>query len=198
MPIIGITGGVATGKTTFRKMLLKRFPVGCFDADAFARELLDGDEIVRRQVLERISPEAYGSDGQPNRPLIREIVYRDAAKRHALEAILHPAIRARWNAEALEARRLGKSFVVDIPLLFETGAESHFDSIVTVACTSETQLIRLRENRSLDRVIAEKMIASQMDIALKIRSSTYVIWNDGPYNALIPQVENLSRCLVNV
>jgi len=195
MPIIGITGGIASGKSTFRQLLLERLPAASFDADACARQLLEGDDSVRAQILAQVHPGAYREDGTPNRPLLRDLIYRDDAKKRALEAILHPVIRDRWSRQALEARAAQRLFIVDIPLLFETGAESEFDHIVTVGCTVETQMDRLNRRPGLTREISEKIIGSQMPLGHKISRSHHVIWNEGTLETLTAQTDLFSHYL---
>lgn len=195
MPIIGITGGIASGKSTFRKLLLERVPADSFDVDACARELLDENESIREQILEKVHPRAYMSEGKPNRPLLRELIYRDAAKKRTLEAILHPVIRERWSRQAREAEAARQMFIVDIPLLFETKAESLFDLIVTVACSVETQGERLNRRNGLTREISEKIIGSQMPLGHKISRSHHVIWNEGVLDTLTSQTDLFSHYL---
>ncbi|HEY5742625.1 MAG TPA: dephospho-CoA kinase, partial [Terrimicrobiaceae bacterium] len=110
-------------------------------------------------------------------------------KKRILESILHPLVRDHWMKEAKQAAEAGETFVVDIPLLFETGAESHLDRIATVGCSIETQLARLCTRRGITREISEKIIASQMPIDVKIPKSHHVIWNDGALDALVAQAE---------
>ncbi len=195
MPILGITGGIASGKSTFRKLLLERLDADSFDADACARELLDEDESIREQVLGRIHPDAYGAEGRPNRTLLRELIYQDAAKKRTLEAILHPVIRGRWSRQASEARAANRLFIIDIPLLFETKAESLFDRIVTVACAGATQLARLNTRRGLTPDISAKIIAAQMPMSAKVARSHHVVWNDGSLDALTRQTDLFSSYL---
>ena len=195
MPILGITGGIASGKSTFRNLLSQRVPAEFFDADACVGDLLDNDEAVRKEVLEKIHPAAYGAQGKPNRALLRELIYQDAGKKRTLEAILHPIVRERWLLRAREAASTKRNFVVDIPLLFETRAESFFDRIITIGCATDTQLARLRSRAGMTREISEKIIASQMPIDIKISKSDHVIWNDGAFDALAAQTELLSRYL---
>ncbi len=195
MAILGITGGIASGKSTFRKLLLERVEADFFDSDACARELLDEDETIKDQVLRKIHPQAYGGDGKVNRPLLRELIYQDAAKKRTMEAILHPVIRQRWSQQALAASAASRLFVVDIPLLFETKAESLFDLIVTVACSLDVQLARLFSQRDLSPEISKKIIATQMPLDVKITRSHHVIWNDGPLETLTAQTELFSRSL---
>jgi dephospho-CoA kinase len=195
MPILGITGGIASGKSTFRKLLLQHIRAESFDADACVSELLDEDESVRKQILEKIHPAAYGAGGRPDRALLRELIYQDADKKRTLEAILHPIVRDRWLTKAQEASTANEIFVVDIPLLFETSAESLFDRIITVGCSTETQHARLSGRPGMTREISKKIIASQMPIGVKVSRSHHVIWNDGALDALTAQTELFSRYL---
>ncbi len=195
MAILGITGGIASGKSAFRQLLLERVEADSFDADACARELLDDDDAVKNQVLKKIHPEAYDRDGKANRSFLRELIYQDAAKKRTLEAILHPVIRQRWSEQALEASAASRLFVVDIPLLFETKAESLFDLIVTVACSLEVQLARLFTRRGLSPDISKKIIATQMPLDTKIARSHHVVWNDGSLETLTAQTDIFSRYL---
>ena len=194
MSNLGITGGIASGKTTFRELLVRRIGAIAFDADTCVSELLEEDATVRERILERVHPDAYASE-RPNRALLRELIYGDILKKRALEEILHPAVRARWLREAQEAKLAGKPFVADIPLLFETGAEAQFDRIITVGCSVETQLARLCARDALSPEMSKKIIASQMPIAIKISKTHHLIWNDGSVDALSAQVELLSRYL---
>ncbi len=194
MPILGITGGIASGKSTFLDLLKTRVTAGYFDTDAHARWLLEKDESVRGQIVERIHPEAY-TNGSPNRPLLRELVYHDEAKKRALEEILHPPIRKAWLSEAEKYVENNKLFVVDIPLLFETKAEGLFDRIVTIACSVKTQLSRLSQRRGLDPEISHRIIKAQWPMEAKISGSHHVIWNDGSLQPLTDQTDLFSSYL---
>lgn len=195
MPILGITGGIASGKSTFRRQLLGMLDADFFDADACARELLEEDDRIRREIVEKLDSRAYKADGTPDRARIRELIYQDAAKKSTLEAILHPVIRQRWSQQAQEASAHHRIFIVDIPLLFETHAEKLFDLIVTVACSHETQLARLAEHRGMAGGISQKIIASQLPMEVKIKLSHHVIWNDGSPEALLAQTTLFSQYL---
>lgn len=195
MPVIGITGGIASGKTTFCRALAQRLNAEVFDSDACARRLLEEDSGVRREVRERVDPEAVNPQGTLDRGLLRRVIYSDPQKKKALESILHPRIRQTWLGRAREARAQGAVFFVDIPLLFETRAESHFDRIILVACRRETQHGRLCALRKMSPGLAEKMIASQMPVELKIPVSDHLVWNDGPPDVLLEQAGVLSYFL---
>ncbi len=194
MAVIGITGSIASGKSTFKDLLVKILASEVMDADAIARNLLEKDECVRREVLSAISPDAYKPDGTPDRSEIRRIIYNDPAAKVRLEAILHPRVRKIWVEAASAARSEECNLIVDIPLLFETDAAGHFDFIVTVACSPDVQLLRLVE-RGIETVLAKKIIHSQMPVPDKIARSSHVVWNDGGLSALSDQAEQFAALI---
>lgn len=194
MAIIGITGGIASGKSTFSRALAEIRAARIFDSDACARELLDTDSSVREAVIRDILPTAYRADGTPDRAAIRALVFSDPAAKARLEAILHPLVRARRQALAESLRAEGRDLLVDIPLLFETGASSGFDFIVTVACSPETQARRAM-SRGLTIAQVRQIVASQWGNAQKIARSDFVIWNDGSLRMLQAQADELAARL---
>ncbi len=195
MPTIGITGGVACGKTTFRRMLLERIDADFFDTDACAKELLDSNEAVREEVLSKVSQDAYTPDGQPNRQVLRDLIYKDIAKKKTLEGILHPRIRERWTTDAKTLSARHRIFLVDIPLLFETRAERLFDHVVTVGCSEATQLRRLTDTRGLSLELARKIVSSQWSLDIKVQRASHVIWNDSNPELLESQADLLATHL---
>jgi dephospho-CoA kinase len=195
VPTIGITGGIATGKSSFRRLLLDRIDADFFDVDACARELLDSNATIREEVRREISAEAYSTTGHPNRPLLRDIIYNDSAKKKTLEGILHPRIRSRWTAQAHDAATHHRMFVVDIPLLFETRAESLFDHVIVVASSEEAQIARMTDLRHLSAEMARKILASQWSLDVKMRGAGHVVWNDAGLDLLEAQASVLAAYL---
>ena len=189
MAVLGITGGVASGKSSLTARLAPRLAAEVFDADAAARELVANDPEAKRKIAERFGPHILGAGGWVDRARLREEVFADAEKRSALEAILHPLIRARWTQAAQAARGSRAWLLLDIPLLFETGAEAGCDAVVVVACSPQTQRERIISQRGLSPEMAEKMIASQTSLASKAARADYVIWNDAPLARLEEQAE---------
>jgi dephospho-CoA kinase len=195
VPVLGITGGVHTGKSTFTRALLRRLPADVFDADRCAHELLETDAATRESVSAAFGSEVFDSDGRPDRGKLRELVFANELHRRRLEEILHPAIRARWASLADVSAKTGAWLLVDIPLLFETNAEPQFDRVIVVACSPETQIRRLRENRGFDDQTSGRVIAAQMDLGTKIKKADHVIWNDSTDRCLDGQAALLSGWL---
>lgn len=192
MPVIGITGGIATGKTAFSQLLRELLPAAVFfDADVAARRLTDHDSETKRLIAETFGAEIYLATGL-NRAALRTIVFADPEKKRALEQILHPRIRAQWAAAAESRRGAADVFLADIPLLYETSGESLCDQVVVVACSEHVQLRRLMARSSLDRSAAEAMIVAQMPLQEKMRCADYLIWNNGPQPALSAQARTLA------
>lgn len=185
MPLIAITGGIGAGKSEVTRLLEEWAGAESIDADRCARELLENDREVAREVRAAFGPGVFNGAGRVDRPALRGAVFGREASRRALEAILHPRIRAMWSDWA-SARRAGGEILllVEIPLLYETGAASRFDHAVVVGCAPETQLRRLTAGRGLSQETAERMIASQWPIEHKIAACDSVVWNDGSRSAL--------------
>jgi dephospho-CoA kinase len=201
MPAIGITGSIATGKSTFCRLLRELVPEAkFFDADQAARSLTDDDPEARQEIRAVFGEEVYSTDGDLNRDKLRAIVLSSAAKRVALEEILHPRIRSQWSAEAQRYRNSSDFFFADIPLLYETGGETLCDRVVVVACSPEVQLRRLLERRSpvdggsMRESEAGEMIKAQMPIKEKINRADHVVWN----NDGVPVIAEQARDLVNL
>jgi dephospho-CoA kinase len=195
VPALGITGGIATGKSTFSEAFCRYLSAEFFDADQCSRDLLAHDPGVREAVRKAFGPQAFDADGRPDRVWLREAVFADPARRRELEQIVHPAVRAAWAERATGAAEAGGWLCVDIPLLYETGAEVHFNAVIVVACAPATQRARLLQNRQLPATIADQIIAAQMDLAVKIAKADHLIWNDSTNSCLDRQARLLAGAL---
>ena len=176
---VGLTGGIATGKSTTLQRWQQQGAAG-IDTDELAHRALaphtpTGDEVVRtfgRGILNK--------DGTVNRPKLGEIVFTDEPKRLALNRIIHPAVRQMWAEEMEKLERGGKAeaVVVSVPLLYEVAAETEFDCVVAVGCSEETQLGRLKQ-KGLSEAQARARLRAQWPLQLKLDRADFVIWNDG-------------------
>jgi dephospho-CoA kinase len=191
VPAIGITGGISTGKSTFVAYLREMLPqANFFDADLAARQVVDLEE-VKKELRPEFGPGIFLRTGDLNREALRAIVFADAAKKGALEKILHPRIRQQWSVEADKHRKSSQFFFADIPLLYETGGETLCDRVVVVACSAGIQLANLMRRMKLERAAAEAMIASQMALNEKIKRADHVVWNNGEKSLLADQARTL-------
>jgi dephospho-CoA kinase len=194
MPVIGITGGISTGKTTFCECLRELLPAAAFfNADQAARDLAAHDPEVRELIGREFGAEIFSESGDLNRAQMRSIVFADAEKKRALEQILHPRIRRQWSLAAEGRRNSTDLFFADIPLLYETGGETLCNAVVVVACSPSIQLDRLAARTRLDRPAAEQMIHSQMPLSEKIRRADHVVWNNGGRDVLAAQAGLLAK-----
>ncbi|CAN5688285.1 dephospho-CoA kinase [soil metagenome] len=193
MPAIGITGGIATGKSALMEQLrLLLHDALFFDADHAARELTDRDPEVRELISSTFGAGVYSAAGHLNRGQLRTIVFADPEKKRALEQILHPRIRRQWALEAGRRHNSTELFFADIPLLYETGGETLCNAVVVVACSPHLQLQRLMARSSLARKDAAQIIAAQLPLTDKITRADHVVWNNGPMAGLAEQAQILA------
>ncbi len=181
--LLVLTGGIATGKSTFRRMLAERRRFTQFDADACVHELLSNNRTVIESIRAVFGPRAIGPGSDVDRAVLRDIVFSDASARRELEAIVHPRVRQAWLALRSECLDKGADFLADIPLLFETGAAGFFDASIVVASSPGVQRERMA-SRGLDSGTAQAMLASQLPLEEKVARATVSVWNDGSLGAL--------------
>src|SRR6266581_8477273 len=194
MSVIGITGGISTGKTTFVNCLRELLPEATFfDADGMARDLTHHDQAVLAKIRRKFGNDVFDANRQLNRIALRAMVFQAPEKRRQLEQILHPPIRQHWSREAEKHRQSNDYFFADIPLLYETGGEKLCDRVVVVACSEEVQMQRLMMRTGLDRNSATAIIAAQISLAAKMKRADHVVWNNGPRGLLTEQARFLSN-----
>ncbi len=190
---VGLTGGVASGKSAVTR-ILRELGVVVVDADVLAREVVaPGTEGLRR-VVEEFGDEILTEDGELDRPAMGAIVFADEGARRRLEAIVHPLVRAR-GAELEEAAPEGAIVVHDIPLLAETGQGDAFDAVVVVDVPAETQIERMVSQRGWSREEAEARIAAQAGREERLAIATHVIDNTGTLDDLRDRVTEVVEAL---
>ncbi|MBT8398504.1 MAG: dephospho-CoA kinase [Gemmatimonadetes bacterium] len=177
MLTVGLTGNVASGKTTVAT-IWSRAGVPVIRADDLARKVVAPGTRGLSRVVEEFGPEVLRVDGGLDRDALRDRVFRDEAKRLRLEEILHPLIEARrkewFSREQEEGSRL---VVAEIPLLFEAGLEGGFGVVVLVVAPREVCLRRLTEDRGLDPEEASRIMGAQIPVEEKIPRVDYVLEN---------------------
>ena len=190
---VGLTGGIASGKTTVSDALGARGAV-VIDADVLARQVVEPGTPGLAAVVGRFGAEVLADDGRLNREALGRVVFADPEARRDLEAIVHPAVRAR--AAALESAAPTDSVVVHvIPLLVETGQQDDYDVMVVVDVQPERQLERLRQRNGLDADAARARIAAQATRAARLAVADVVLTNDADTDDLLEQVDRLWRDL---
>jgi dephospho-CoA kinase len=185
---IGLTGGIATGKSYVLEQFRRR-GVPCLDADELAHGVTAAGTEATAAIAECFGGDILAEDGSVDRRKLGPIVFADAAARRALEAIVHPGVYRAIAAGIRAFERLGDGAfaVVDVPLLYETGAETNFDAIIVTACAPETQLARL-VGRGLTEDAARQRLAAQWPTAKKTARADFVVTTDGTFEDTDEQV----------
>ncbi len=183
---VGLTGGVASGKSAVASLLAELGAV-VVDADVLAREVVAPGTDGLREVVAAFGPEVLTTSGELDRPALAGLVFADEGARRRLEAIIHPRVRAR--AAQLEAAAPQNAVVVhDIPLLVETGQADSFDAVIVVDTPVQVQVERMVRLRGMSPAEAEARIAAQVTREQRRAVATYVVENAGTLEDLRAEV----------
>ena len=176
--IIGLTGSIASGKSTVAKMLEKyRFPI--VDADQVARLVVEPGEPALTEIVAAFGEEILLEDGSLNRKKLGNLIFHDPSKRAILNGIIHPAIRKEMLRQRDEWLNNGAEVVImDIPLLFESKLQHFVEKILVVSLSEEKQLERLMERNQLSEEEARERISSQLPLSVKEEGADAVIYNE--------------------
>lgn len=176
--IIGLTGSIASGKSTVAKMLEKyRFPI--IDADQVARLVVEPGEPALTEIVAAFGEEILLEDGSLNRKKLGDLIFHDPSKRAILNGIIHPAIRKEMLRQRDEWLNNGAEVVImDIPLLFESKLQHFVEKILVVSLSEEKQLERLMERNQLNEEEARARISSQLPLSVKEEGADAVIYNE--------------------
>lgn len=189
--IIGLTGGIATGKSTVAKMLAEAGAV-IIDADQVAREVVEPNTPTLANLVTAFGKSILDEKGVLNRHALGRIVFQDKARLEQLNALMQPIIRTTIMAQMEDAKADQKELVViDAPLLFEQHYEHDVDLIVVVSVSAKVQLQRLMARDQLEKAAAKARIASQLPLAKKRQQADIVIHNGGSVEATRLQVVKL-------
>ena len=186
---IGLTGGIASGKSTVAREL-ERLGAVIIDADVLARDVVALGTEGLKAVVARFGDAVLAADGSLDRRALAGIVFADLQARADLNAIIHPRVRER-AAELEAAAPAGAVVVHVIPLLVETGQQDDFDAVVVVDTTVEEQLRRLTRRDGLTQTEAEQRVAAQASREERLGAATHVIDSSGPVRETMRQVDEL-------
>ena len=188
---VGLTGGIASGKTTISDLFAAR-GVPVIDTDLISRQLLEPGELAYDQVCAHFGDTIMNANGILERRRLRQIVFNDHDAKTWLETMLHPLIFQRSH-EAIQNCRQADYVLVVVPLLFETNFQSLVDRILVVDCPAERQIERLIKRDNIDTALAQKMLDQQMQNTERLARAHDIIDNREDDSDLESQVDALHR-----
>lgn len=196
MILIGLTGGVASGKSTVAKMF-KQCGAIVIDADGLAREVVQPGKPAWRDIVRHFGTSILNTDRTINRQALGSIVFSRPTQRRVLERLIHPRVAREQQRLTREATRNDPNAVVlyDVPLLFEAGIDKRVEKTIVVAADQSTQIARLKKRNGLTRAEALRRIHSQIPLAKKIRQADIVIDGTLPRTVGRKQVRDVFKVL---
>jgi dephospho-CoA kinase len=187
---IGITGGIATGKTTVTNYIAQTYGFPILDADLYAQQAVALGSPLLHQIQQRYGDRILLPTGELDRPQLGQIIFQDATEKRWLEDLIHPYVGQQFKTEMSQLGDL-PCLILAIPLLFEAQLEGLVDQIWVVSCAEHQQLTRLMARNDLTQAAAIARINSQMPLAEKITRADHVIDNDQSLQMLHHQIDQL-------
>lgn len=196
MLLVGLTGGIGSGKSTVSAMLADRGAV-ILDADAFSRDALATGTPGMRRAVQEFGDGILTSDGDIDRGRLASIVFADPERLRALEAIVHPVVRKAIAAGAASHRDSDRVVVIDSPLLIEMDQHDDVDLLIVVSAPEEVQVRRMVEGRGLAEEDVRRRLALQLPLEDKAEQADVVLDNGGTVDELAAQVDRLWKDLTD-
>lgn len=198
MLVAGLTGGIATGKSTIATVF-EEAGACRIDADRIAREVVRKDAPAHRDIVAHFGAEILGADGEIDRKRLAAIIFNSPAEQRALEGIVHPRVGREIDRRIARLRQQTPEalVIVDIPLLFEAGMQKGLDAVIVVYAPEPTQLDRLMARDGLTRSEARARIRAQMPIESKKALATHLIDNSGSFECARVQALEVYRQLTS-
>lgn len=191
MKLVGLTGGIASGKSTVAK-ILQSLGAAIVNADDLAREVVEPGHEAWKEIVASFGAEILQSDQTLDRQKLRTLIFNQPEARKRLESIIHPRVRALAEERIRQYAAAGYPVVIyEVPLLFEGNLQEWLRPVILVACDVETQTARLQKRDHLTVADAEKHIAAQMSLKDKRRLADYVIENNGSLEDLERQTRQI-------
>ena len=196
---VGLTGGIASGKSTVSKIFAS-FGAKVLDADEVAREVLLPGQPAWTRLRQAFGQEFFHADGKVKRKQLRKRVFADPEKRSQLNAIVHPEVMKEINrrAEIFFSSVQTEVLLVDVPLLLEAGLANRFDKIVVVYVAESIQMTRLLQRDGISEEEAKQALEVQMALSKKVEQADYVIDNSGTLEETRGQVEKVWKELIRL
>lgn len=195
MKLIGLTGGIGSGKSTVARLLAER-GWSVVDADQIAREIVEPGEPALAELAEAFGADILDEAGTLQRAELARRAFVDAEHTGKLNAITHPRIQERTQERFAEARVAGVEYCVyDMPLLVDNGLDRDMDEVLVVDVDVEERVRRLVAHRGLDEADARRRIAQQVPDEVRLAAATYVIDNNGVLEDLPPQVARVAAAI---
>lgn len=191
MFLVGLTGGIGSGKSTVAARLVEH-GAELIDADEIAREVVLPDTPAWHKIVEHFGAEVLDGDGFIDRPRLGAIVFGDEAKRALLNQLTHPRVVERIASRLELLSAFDGVVVVDVPLLVEAGVDRGYEAVVVVATEPDTQLRRLVELRGMPEADARQRIEAQAPLQAKLDRATHVIWNEGTLDELRERTDEVA------
>jgi dephospho-CoA kinase len=188
--LVGLTGGIGSGKSTVARLLEKRGAV-VFDADLLAREAVEPGTPGHAAVIDRFGADVLAPGGELDREALASIVFADPAARRDLEQIVHPEVRRLFAEGTVAYRDTDRVVVFSAPLLVETGMHTAFEILVVVSATVATQIERLMRQRGMSEASIRARIDAQAPLEDKAAAADFIVDNEGTLDELESQVERL-------
>ena len=188
--IIGLTGGIATGKTTVSNYLSQTHGLPIFDADIYSREAVQTGTPILEKISNKYGEEILLSDGNLNRQRLGKIIFNDDSEKQWIESLIHPYVRNKFT-EAINnnTNNTETNIIFSIPLLFEVGLNNIVTEIWVVYCSEEQQLSRLMHRNNLTIEEAQSRINSQMPLSEKLSRADVVLDNSQTKTCLFAEVD---------
>ncbi|MEA5594121.1 dephospho-CoA kinase [Rivularia sp. UHCC 0363] len=185
--IIGLTGGIATGKTTVANYLADAYGLPILDADIYAREAVAVNSSLLQQIVKRYGDKILLADGSLNREKLAEIIFSQQQERLWIDSLIHPYVGDRLSVETKNIS--AKTLVLVVPLLFEADMTDLVTEIWVVSCSEQQQLERLMQRNQLTLEQAQARISSQMPLSEKIHKANIVLDNSSSLETLLQQID---------